>query len=84
MRQAVTTFNHISVSPRSASDELAQTGKLLMAEVTIFVRHDDRMHGIVRPYICRFWYDATSSIWHPDNMIALQNKHEDFDIGIIF
>jgi len=84
VRQAITTFNHIGAPPLTAAAVLKQDKELLMAEVTLFIRHDDSMGGKVRPYIARLWYDSLNKVWRTNKMSAFQNGHDDFQPGLMY
>lgn len=84
IRQAITTFRHISNPPITLNEMLESEGKVFLADAIVFIAHDDEMGGIVRPYIIRYWYDPVHELWRPLDMSCLQNRFEHFKVGVMF
>jgi hypothetical protein len=84
IRRAVTVFRHVTQSPVPLADMVQKEGSVQVADVLLYVAHDDNKGGIVRPYALRFWLDPTHKVWRPLSLRAFQNPNEHFDVTILF
>ncbi len=78
IRQAITTYPHPLRPPISLDEMLKTKGKALIADVKVFIAHEDAMVGIVRPYVIRYWFDSINNFWRPQRATAFQNRKEMF------
>jgi hypothetical protein len=84
IRRAVTVFRHVTNPPVPFAETIRKKGPVQVADVLLYVAHNDNKGGIVRPYAIRFWLDPTNDVWRPLALRAFQNPNEHFDVKILF
>lgn len=76
LRKAIRTFSDVTDPPISLDDMLKAEGKVIMADVMVFIAHDDSMGGVVWPYIIRYWFDPVHNSWRVQRAALFQNRHK--------
>jgi len=73
---AVCTFDHRTLPPISLEELLKEEGKALIADVLVFIQHDDEMGGVVWPYVFRYFFDPINNKWRVKRQIQYSNKNK--------
>lgn len=73
---AVCTFDHRTLPPISLEELLKEEGKALMADMLVFIQHDDEMGGVVWPYVFRYFFDPINNKWRVKRQIQYSNKNK--------
>ena len=84
LREACTNFARFTVPPKTIEYEIQSKGEVILADAKVYIQHADKMGAIVRPYIIRYWYDSDNSVWRPLEMTCFQNRHEHFDVRVLY
>ncbi len=77
VRGAAITYRHLTVPPIRLDTMLENKGKVIMADVLVFIAHDDSMGGVVWPYIIRYWFDPINKLWRPQGAYCFPNSHKE-------
>lgn len=83
LRGAVTTFRDLTAPPISLDEMLEDKGKVLMADVQVFIAHDDVTGGVVWPYIIRYWFDPIDNLWRVQRAALFKNRHKAYRIYVL-
>jgi hypothetical protein len=84
VRGQVVTFHHVSMPPISLVDAIKSEGKVIAADVTIFIAHTEERSSTVTPYVLRFWYDSKNRSWRPLTMNGFPNPEYNLPMRMIF
>jgi len=84
LRRAIRTYGRLTAPPISPDDVLKSEGKILMADVQVFIAHDASTGGVVWPFIIRYWFDPVHSSWRAQRAALFRNRHKDYRICIIY
>lgn len=84
LRGAIRTYGRLFAPPISPDDVLKSEGKILMADVQVFIAHDASTGGVVWPFIIRYWFDPVHSSWRAQQAALFRNRHKDYRICIIY
>lgn len=84
IRGKIVSFFHVFEGKSSLPKTISNKGECVVADVTLLVKHDEKLGNIVRPYILRFWYDEISEVWRPLSAYAFPNTKENFPVFFIF
>lgn len=84
LRGAIRVYGRMTVPPVRADDVLKSEGKILMADVQVFIAHDASTGGVVWPFIIRYWFDPVHSSWRAQQAALFRNRHKDPLIKIIY
>lgn len=79
IRGSVRTYHDWTDPPLSLEEAIRLNGTVLIADVKVFVAHEDAMGGIVRPYVIRYWLDPVHDLWRAKVVSAYPNRHERFE-----
>lgn len=83
LRGAIRTYRDLTAPPISLDEMLKTKGKVVMADVQIFIAHDDSTGGVVWPYIIRYWFDSINNSWRVQKAALFENRHTAYLIYIL-
>jgi hypothetical protein len=83
LRGGMTTFRDLTDPPISLDETIKTKGKVTMADVQIFIAHEDLTGGVVWPYIIRYWFDPINKLWRVERAALFQNRHTSYRIYIL-
>lgn len=62
-------YNHFFRPKTSIDDELKNNGNVLIANVKLLVRFDNRLNNTPAPYFVRLWFCTVDKKWHPYQLV---------------
>jgi hypothetical protein len=68
-------FPSISILPHwfspktSFNDQLENTGSVLIADIKLLIRFDEKLNNTPAPYFIRFWFCTADKKWHPIQLV---------------
>lgn len=83
LRGSMTTFRHVTTPPTTVDEVLKTNGKVLMADVQVFIAHNNSTGGEVWPYIIRYWFDPIHNSWRVEKAALFNNRHKAYRIQIL-
>jgi hypothetical protein len=83
LRGGMTTFRHVTTPPTTLDEMLKIKGKVLMADVQVFIAHDDSTGRVVWPYVIRYWFDPIHNSWRVQRAALFNNRHKSYRISIL-
>lgn len=61
----LTSYSHTFSPKTSLNDESNNNGSVLIADVKLLIRLDDKLLSKPAPYFIRFWFCTADNKWHP-------------------
>jgi len=83
LRGGITIYLNKFSHPISLEQAIGDQGKVIMADVQVFIAHEDSIGGVVWPYIVRYWFDTVNSSWRMQEVALLRNRHTAYPIYIL-
>lgn len=83
IRGAIHTFRDRTDPPVSLDEMLKTKGKVMMADVQVFIAHNDKAGGVVWPYMIRYWFDPINSSWRVQRAVLFRNRHRMYPIYVL-
>jgi len=83
LRGGIAVYHNSFSHPISLEQAIGDQGKVIMADVQVFIAHEDSIGGVVWPYIARYWFDTVNNSWRAQKVALLRNRHTAYPIYIL-
>ena len=83
LRGGISIYSSPHSGPISIEQAIEDQGKVIMADVQVFIAHEDSIGGVVWPYIARYWFDTVNNSWRAQKVAILRNRHTAYPIYIL-
>ena len=77
-------FAHLGKPPISLEEMIKLKGKVLTADVILFIAHDETLSEQIFPYIIRYWFDPINNIWRPHLAVGYPRHGSGYHHGLTY